>query len=603
MKLRAKVGVFALLLPFIYFFESAPTASAAISIFTNPTYYAYESFASGGTWTKPYGVSMVEYAVVAGGGRGGGSQASSHFAGGGGGGGGVRYGSVAVGQSSYTITVGAGQATGCSQGRGGNSSLAGGDITTITATGGGSGSCNSSTGDGSGGIDGYSGGSGGGAGAQVYAKTFGAGNAGAYSPVEGFSGGTSVSDAYSGSNQSGGGGGGAGAAGGNGTTGCGGSGGTGVLLTITGTLTYYGGGGGGGTRSSNCGGTAGSGGGGTGGVNGAQGTAGADGFGGGGGGTSLSGGNRGGNGVVILKFVITSPDTPNLPTASDSGASNTDDITNLTSFSLTGYAIGGASIQIYDSGTAVGTPCVADITTGLYSCALTGLTNGTHAFTSKASFGGGAAISSAGTLTVKVDSTGPTVTPGAAISLAENIVSIAMIACNETCTLTMTGGADSASVTFTSVTGVLVFKSAPDYEAPTDVGTDRTYAVTIQGVDLAGNTTTVNYVITITNANESAVLGLPTISGIAYKGYSTSLAVTSNVAGKVRFFMDGKRIPGCLAITTSGSYPNFTATCPWKPAVTSRHNLTASITPTDNTFSANTSAPATFIIQKRSTTR
>ena len=152
--MRARMLLSVLIFSLFQYIEFSQPASAAVSYQNSGTYYAYESFTSSGTWSKPYGVSSIDYLVVAGGGRGGGSQASSHFAGGGGGGGGVRYGTLSVAQSSYTVTVGAGQAVGCSQGRGGTSSLAGTDITTVSATGGGSGSCNQNTGDGGGGLDG-----------------------------------------------------------------------------------------------------------------------------------------------------------------------------------------------------------------------------------------------------------------------------------------------------------------------------------------------------------------------------------------------------------------------------------------------------------------
>ena len=264
--------------------------------------------------------------------------------------------------------------------------------------------------------------------------------------------------------------------------------------------------------------------------------------------------------------------------------------------------MGGSTIQIYDGVTAVGSGCTANLTTGAYSCAVSGITAGTHTFTAKASFNGGAAITS-GSLTVVIDTTAPTLSPSSAIAIPENQTGISTISCNETCTLSMTSGVDSASVTFTPLTGVLALNVAADYEAPTDVGNNRTYALTIQGVDSAGNATSVNYVVTISNLNESSALGMPTLSGAAIKGATVNLFVGSNVAGKVRFFMDGKTIANCLAVSTTGSYPNFTATCNWKPTVTARRQITASITPSDNTFSSGTSPAASVFVLKRSTSR
>ena len=103
--------------------------------------------------------------------------------------------------------------------------------------------------------------------------------------------------------------------------------------------------------------------------------------------------------------------------------------------------------------------------------------------------------------------------------------------------------------------------------------------------------------------NTTTSIGSLTLSGTAYKGVVNSLTLTSNTPGTVRFFMDGKRIANCISVPTSGSSPTYTATCNWKPAVSSRHTLTATFTPTDSTFQTASPAPSTLFILKRTTTR
>jgi hypothetical protein len=281
--------------------------------------------------------------------------------------------------------------------------------------------------------------------------------------------------------------------------------------------------------------------------------------------------------------------------------SNTDNLTNDSTPTFSGTAIGGTSIQLYVDGVASGSACTANSTTGAWSCTTGTLTAGAKSIVARSSISG--AIKDSGAISVTLDLTGPVLTPSAAISKAENITSIATVTCDETCALVMTGGADSASVTFNTGTGALVFKTAPDYEAPADVGANQTYAITITATDPSGNATVVNYVVTITNANESSVVGTPTWSGTIYKGISLSLTVSSNAPGKVRFFFDGRRISNCLAVQTTGTYPNYTATCAWKPASVNRHTVNASLTPSDVTFSASNSPTASVFILKRSTTR
>lgn len=159
-------------------------------------------------------------------------------------------------------------------------------------------------------------------------------------------------------------------------------------------------------------------------------------------------------------------------------------------------------------------------------------------------------------------------------------------------------GTDAADFIIGSSTGILSFASNPDFEAPLDSNADNIYVVVVQVSD-GSLSDTQTLTVTITNANESSSLGTPSTSGVIYKGVNTTITVASSVAGKVRFFVDGKRISTCLARPTSGSYPNYSATCTWKPAVTSRQNITASITPTDNTYSSSSSPTATVWVQKR----
>lgn len=94
----------------------------------------------------------------------------------------------------------------------------------------------------------------------------------------------------------------------------------------------------------------------------------------------------------------------------------------------------------------------------------------------------------------------------------------------------------------------------------------------------------------------AAIMGTPSSSGELVKGISSTISVSVDSPGFVRFFMDGKRIPGCLKISTSGTSPNFTATCTWKPSVRGSRKFTASFTPSDaNSLAANSTATTYFI--------
>jgi hypothetical protein len=278
----------------------APKASGGSIIQTDGTYW-YHAFLASGTFTPAVGLSC-DVLVVAGGGGG-----SNGYGAGGGAGGYRALTSQSISASAQTVTIGgggAGATIAANPGTSGSNSSVG----SIASTGGGgAGSYGTS--------NALSGGSGGGAGGGI--RTGGSGNAGSYSPVEGYAGGsTTLSSTPSG------GGGGAGAVGGNGTAGQSGAGGIGAFTAISGgSITgvgvlsggnyYFAGGGGGGADSAQSvlrglGGTGGGGAGGTAGVAGTAGTINTGaGAGGGGrtGGTTFNGG-LGGSGIVVIRYAV-----------------------------------------------------------------------------------------------------------------------------------------------------------------------------------------------------------------------------------------------------------------------------------------------------------
>ena len=203
----------------------------------------------------------------------------------------------------------------------------------------------------------------------------------------------------------------------------------------------------------------------------------------------------------------------------------------------------------------------------------------------------------------------PAFTSGDTFTTVENIatsIDIASIIVDDSATITIALGLDGSLfnlITTDTATGVLRFKVSPDFEAPGDLGSNNIYNVTINASDTAGNTASKTVAIVVTNQNESSSTSPPSVTGNVYKGISITISIGTNAAGKVGFFVSGKRIPGCLARPTSGSYPNFTATCSWKPAVTGYQNLTATLIPSDPTFASSTSAVATYWVLKRTNRR
>ena len=600
------------------------------------------------TWNRPAGVISVRVLVVGGGGGG-----ASRHAGGGGGGGVVEATSYAI-SGTVGIIVGGGGGAGAnaSGGTSGSDSrfFANGEATSgatgLIAKGGGFGDFYTTSNNNI--VRAGSGGSGGGAGvpnpftrdvagttnadprglANQSAQTqrqFNGTNLTSNFSQYGNNGAAGGNDGY----WAGGGGGGAGAAGNRGggaggTNYIGGAGGAGIEISITQTPTFYGGGGGGGggfSTVTHAAGAGGSGGGGAGSVGVNTATAGTTNTGGGGGGGGYSSGGSGtggvgGSGIVIVRYTpdTTAPTFTNSASFSfaENGATSLNAATIVLSESVTitinsGSDSGLFSIVRSDTNTAF----IRFLSSPNFEAPSDVGVNNVYDLSVRATDATGNLTNQNIAITVTNVNEAPVITthssnPTHAITQGENISSVATFSATDVDTNTTLAwslsGTDSADFTITSDNGVLAFANNPDFEAPIDSDTNNIYILTV-GVSDGALTDTQTLTISVTNINEAGQVTPPTISATPTKGIAITVTVNANTAGKVRFFVGGKRIANCLSRSTTGSYPTFTATCTWKPAVTGRQFLTATLTPTDNTFSSSTSARSEFWILKRATTR
>jgi parallel beta-helix repeat protein len=102
----------------------------------------------------------------------------------------------------------------------------------------------------------------------------------------------------------------------------------------------------------------------------------------------------------------------------------------------------------------------------------------------------------------------------AALVVAENTTAVTTATATDIDLQPLTfslAGVDAARFSIDSVTGVLTFNAAPNFEAPTDAGGDNVYNVTVRVSDGAGGVDTQALTITVTDANDA-----PSASGDAY---------------------------------------------------------------------------------------
>ncbi len=192
---------------------------------------------------------------------------------------------------------------------------------------------------------------------------------------------------------------------------------------------------------------------------------------------------------VTIDTVIATPSTPDLTAATDSGSSNTDDITNDSAPAFTGSAEAGSTVALYDSSTALSSGVASS---GTYSLVSTTLTDGTHAFKVRATDTAGNVSAYSATRSVVIDTIAPVVTTTTPTDGSYTNASAPAFA--GTCT---TGdGVVTLNITNTTTTTVTTSCTASAWATSVFGLNDATYGFNAQQTDLAGNTgiSATNYV-------------------------------------------------------------------------------------------------------------
>jgi surface protein len=168
---------------------------------------------------------------------------------------------------------------------------------------------------------------------------------------------------------------------------------------------------------------------------------------------------------------------------------------------------------------------------------------------------GGAAVNCAPMIT----SNGGGVT--ADINLAENNTAVTTVTANEadagdTLAYSITGGADQAKFNINPVSGALTFVSAPDFENPTDDGTNNTYIVEVTVTDDGVVPENDSQVITVTVTDVAESSGG---SGIGFTGSGSSSSGSSSSSSSD----DSSDSAGSCEATTYELELNFEVPADW----------------------------------------
>jgi hypothetical protein len=153
-------------------------------------------------------------------------------------------------------------------------------------------------------------------------------------------------------------------------------------------------------------------------------------------------------------------------------------------------------------------------------------------------------------------------------------------------TLVTSGGSGSGAISYSVSSGpcTVTSNTTLNYSA---AGTCVLTATKAQDANFSAITSTAKSITVnraaITTAVSSATdLTLVVIRTIYLQ--ANPISARLNVPGRVTFLANGKAIPGCTAVRTTGSSPNFVSTCSYRPTSLGNITISATITPNDPSY-------------------
>jgi hypothetical protein len=291
-------------------------------------------------------------------------------------------------------------------------------------------------------------------------------------------------------------------------------------------------------------------------------------------------GNQGGAGtspsITVDTVAPSAPSTLALASGDDSGASNSDGITNDTTLSFSGTAVNGATVRLYDGATEVGH---ATATGGTYTIPVGLLAEGSHTLTAIAYDAAGNASAASSGLSVTVDRTPPATTvAGATLSADTGDSATDMITKEANQTIAGTLGANLAAGerVMVSLDNGASWNPATASAGSTawelaGVTLGGSGTLKVQVVDLAGNGGPVYAHAYVLDTAAPAASSQPDLDAASDSGASNtdnvtgvtlpSFSGTAEIGATVRLFDGGIEIGSTVAadgtwhITTSSATP------------------------------------------------
>jgi hypothetical protein len=260
----------------------------------------------------------------------------------------------------------------------------------------------------------------------------------------------------------------------------------------------------------------------------------------------------GGLAVTIDATAPAAPSAPDLLTASDSGLSSTDNITNVTKPTFTGTAETGVTVTLYDGATAVGTGVA---TAGLWSITTTAtLAAGARSITAKATDAAGNVSAASAALSVTIDTTAPAAPTNLDLATASDTGTSTTDNITSVTTPTFSGKAEAGSTVSlldgTTVLGTSVATGgAWTFVSPTLA--NGVHSITAKATDVAGNVGAASSALSVTV--DTLAPNTPAFTGISANGSNLTLTGTGDANTTVAV-LSGTTQLGTSTVATGGTW-------------------------------------------------
>jgi Bacterial Ig-like domain len=268
--------------------------------------------------------------------------------------------------------------------------------------------------------------------------------------------------------------------------------------------------------------------------------------------------------VVVDTTGPAAPAAPTLASASDSGRSNTDKITNVKTPAFTGTAEASSTVTLYDATSAVGTGTASG---GSWSITSSSLGDGVHNLTAQATDAAGNTSTSSAATSVTIDTLAPNAPSKPVMTTATDTGVSTTDGITKTTTPTFAGTTEKKAIVILRDNGVTIATSAAvssgNYSLAAGAAlSNASHPITATATDVAGNvssastssTAVIDTVAPTVTMNQAAGQADPTsISPVSFTGVFSEV-VYGLTASDITF----SGTAGATTVTIVGSGPTYT---------------------------------------------